>query len=64
MEGPVSDRGVNLRALATVMELSASSMEDFTTVVRVSMLEVYNEKIKYVGVTATTTAADTATVVM
>ena len=64
MEGPVSDRGVNLRALATVMELSASSMEDFTTVVRVSMLEVYNEKIKYVGVTATTTAAATATVVM
>jgi hypothetical protein len=46
MEGPADNRGVNLRALETVMELSSSTMEDYTTVVHVSMLEVYNEKIK------------------
>ena len=47
MEGPVQDRGVNLRALETVMELSASALEEYSTVVHVSMLEVYNEKIRW-----------------
>jgi hypothetical protein len=47
MEGPEHDRGVNLRALETVMELSASSAEDLSTTVHVSMLEVYNEKIRW-----------------
>lgn len=46
MEGPADNRGVNLRALQTVMELSASTAEDFSSVVHVSMLEVYNEKIR------------------
>ena len=46
MEGPVNDRGVNLRALETVIEMSASTMEEYTSVVKISILEVYNEKIK------------------
>ncbi len=46
MEGPPEDRGVNLRALETVMALSTSSEEDYSTSVSISMLEVYNEKIR------------------
>jgi len=45
MEGPEGNRGVNLRALETVMELCHTS-EDYQTTVTVSMLEVYNEKIR------------------
>ena len=43
----MQDRGVNLRALETVMALSSSSEEDYSTRVSISMLEVYNEKIRF-----------------
>ncbi|CAM9184037.1 unnamed protein product [Scytosiphon promiscuus] len=45
MEGPKSDRGVNFRALGELFALSAQDeAKDFQF--RVSMLEVYNERIK------------------
>ena len=46
MEGPEHDRGVNLRALSTILHLSATD-DNYVTDVSMSMLEVYNEKIRY-----------------
>lgn len=45
MEGPEHDRGVNLRALSTILQLSATD-DAYATTVSMSMLEVYNEKIR------------------
>ena len=45
MEGPEHDRGVNLRALSTIIHQSEVD-DKYTTTVSMSMLEVYNEKIR------------------
>jgi hypothetical protein len=45
MEGPEDNKGVNYRALKTIMELGKSN-DEFKTDVHLSMLEVYNETIR------------------
>ena len=45
MEGPEDNKGVNYRAMKTILELSKGS-EEFKTDICLSMLEVYNEKIR------------------
>ena len=45
MEGPEENRGVNYRALKSILDLSRGN-EDYKTDVHLSMLEVYNETIR------------------
>ncbi|CAM9888775.1 unnamed protein product, partial [Phaeothamnion confervicola] len=45
MEGPREDRGVNFRALGELFDRAASEAGSRTFTFRVSMLEVYNEKV-------------------
>jgi len=58
MEGEEANRGVNFRAFQTLFRLALEDINYFSTQISVSMLEVYNEKIKdLLGVSATRTAA-------
>ena len=45
MEGTEDNKGVNYRALKSIMELSKGS-DEYKTDVHISMLEVYNETIR------------------
>jgi kinesin family protein C2/C3 len=45
MEGSESKKGVNYRALKSILDLSKDS-DEFKTDVQISMLEVYNENIR------------------
>ena len=45
MEGPEDNKGVNYRALKSILEL-AKGTEEYKTDVHISMLEVYNETIR------------------
>lgn len=44
MEGPDGDRGVNYRALKSILDLSRGT-DEYKTDIHISMLEVYNETI-------------------
>lgn len=45
MEGPENNKGVNYRALKSILDLARGS-DEFKTDVHISMLEVYNETIR------------------
>ena len=45
MVGPSNDRGVNLRAIATIFQIAQSEENDVITTVKVSIVECYNDKI-------------------
>ena len=58
MEGVDGSRGVNFRALQSLFRISMEDNADFKTTISISMLEVYNEKIKdLLGVAASRNAA-------
>ena len=46
MSGPPGDRGVNTRALEELFEKSSARRSEIRDVIKVSMLEVYNEDIR------------------
>ena len=45
MVGPSGDRGVNLRAVATIFQIAESEENEVMTTVKVSIVECYNDKI-------------------
>ncbi len=45
MEGPESDPGVNMRALAELFRVASERREDFAYTFSASMLEIYNEQV-------------------
>lgn len=58
MEGEEGNRGVNFRAFQSIFRIALEDADYFRTQISVSMLEVYNEKIKDLfGVPATRSAA-------
>lgn len=46
MEGPPSDRGVNYRALGELFRMTKENQTSFTTQVKVSVVEIYNEQAR------------------
>ncbi|ETO32244.1 kinesin motor protein, partial [Reticulomyxa filosa] len=46
MEGPTHDRGVNYRAIKELFEVIEQRQENFTYNLKLSMIEIYNEKIQ------------------
>jgi hypothetical protein len=46
MQGPLSDPGVNIRALTRLFEVAAERFPDIRYEIKVTLLEIYNEKIQ------------------
>mmetsp|Transcript_29343 Transcript_29343/g.47373 ORF Transcript_29343/g.47373 Transcript_29343/m.47373 type:complete len:507 (-) Transcript_29343:164-1684(-) len=46
MEGPPTDRGVNMRAIEEVLKVSQMRSDEITYEIRMSILEIYNEEVR------------------
>ena len=46
MEGSYEDKGINIRAIKLLFDLSTLRQDEFKDTFRISMLEVYNENLR------------------